>query len=802
MKRQMVILIGVLLALLALAPQSLAGEESESPEADQGRWVLHYDRPANEWVEALPVGGGRLGAMVFGDPSEARLQFNEDNVWAGGPHNDAHEGAAAYLPEIRRLLFEGKQEAADRLASKQFMSVPLWQRHYQPTGDLHLKFPGIEPDRVEDYRRSLDLTTATTTTAFTSNGVRCVRRVFASYPARSIVVRIEADQPQAVAFAAGLTSPHERSKTTAIDDRTLQLSGLVNDYKTQDRETVTAEVRFACHLRVIETDGQVKCDEEGLRVTNASSATLVLTAGTNVVDFATLTANPVACSRKDLEAASQKSFVQLHEEHIADHRRLFDRVELTIGEADASVRDVATDDRLIANKERQDSDLAALLFHYGRYLMIASSRPGSQPANLQGLWNDKLTPPWGSKYTININTEMNYWLAESCGLGECHEPLFDALTELAITGAEVARVHYDAPGWVLHHNFDRWRGAAPINGSNHGIWPTGGAWLCQHLWWHYLYTGDESFLREIAYPVMRGASEFFADYLIEHPRRDGDWLISGPSNSPEQGGLVMGPTMDHQIVRELFANTVEAAEALGVDSDLAERLTELRSRIAPNQIGRLGQLQEWLEDTDKPNNHHRHVSHLWGLHPGSEITLDTPELFAAARKSLEMRGNGGTGWSRAWKVNFWARLRDGDVALNCLDGLMSLTHSPKTDYRGGGLYTNLFDAHPPFQIDGNFGATAGMIEMLVQSHRRTPSGERLIELFPALPTSWPSGRFAGLRTPDGFLIDAEWGEGKLISCRITSLLGKPAVLTTGSTEIPLKLSPGESASFDAELRQR
>jgi alpha-L-fucosidase 2 len=428
-------------------------------------------------------------------------------------------------------------------------------------------------------------------------------------------------------------------------------------------------------------------------------------------------------------------------------------------------------------------------------LLIASSRPGTQPANLQGLWNDNPRPSWESKYTVNINTQMNYWPTEPCNLAECGEPLFDVLTEVAESGRETATAHYDSPGWVLHHNFDLWRGTAPINGSDHGIWPTGGAWLCQHLWWHYVYSGDESFLRETAYPLMKGAAQFFVDNLVEDPRSDHGWLISGPSNSPEQGGLVMGPTMDHQIIRNLFANTAEAAEVLGVDDDFRATLVDMWSRIAPNQIGQYGQLQEWLEDIDDPANRHRHVSHLWGVFPGAEITPDTPELFAAARQSLDMRGDGGTGWSLAWKINLWARLRDGDRAHRVLGGLLTLTGSPKSDHNGGGVYTNLFDAHPPFQIDGNFGATSGVCEMLVQSHRRDDQGRPMIELLPALPAAWPNGSVSGLRTRGGLELEMGWNDGKLNVATIRSKRGGAAVVRNGETSQLVNLAAGEETTI-------
>ncbi|MCA9236354.1 MAG: glycoside hydrolase family 95 protein [Planctomycetales bacterium] len=782
----------ILLAMLAgSSPQPAAVAGETSPAAPSSDLELWYDAPAEKWVEALPIGNGSLGAMIFGGVGEARYQFNIDTLWTGSPHSYVHPGAAGVLPRLRELLFAGDQRAAERLASERFMSKPLRQMAYQPCGDLVLEFPGQEAGA--DYRRALDLDAATATTTYRANGVNYTRRAFASYPAGAIIIELTCSEPGALKFTGRLTSPHADATVTAVDERAVRMTGRVREAASESADEPANEMMFAARLQVLETDGE--CDSAGgeIAVRNATRATLALTAATNFVDFRTLAPERLLQCDRAAEALVGRTFAQLHAEHLADYQPLFRRVSLDLGPV--APEQLPTDRRVVLARQQPDPALDALFFQYGRYLLLACSRPGSQPANLQGLWNDQLDPAWGSKYTTNINTEMNYWPAETANLPECAKPLFGMVRDVAVTGAETARVHYDADGWVLHHNTDLWRGTAPINASNHGIWPTGGAWLCQHLWEHYLFTQDEEFLRDTAYPLMKNSAAFFADNLVEDPRSEEHWLVSGPSNSPEQGGLVMGPTMDHQIIRTLFANTIAAAKQLQVDEEFCEQLAELRARIAPNRIGRLGQLQEWMEDADDPNNRHRHVSHLWGVFPGDEITPATPELFDAARVSLDLRGDGGTGWSRAWKVNLWARLRDGDRAYRVLHDLLQLTDSKLTDYSGGGVYANLFDAHPPFQIDGNFGAVSGMCEMLLQSHQITADGRPRLELLPALPAAWPTGSVAGLRARGGFEASLAWRDGKLAEAVLSSERGGSCRVECGATIHDVELAPGESITF-------
>ncbi len=754
---------------------------------------LWYKQPAQQWVEALPVGNGGLGAMVFGGVAQERIQFNEHTVWTGGPHEYQHPGSHKYLGQIRQLLFEGKQKEAEDLAMREFMSIPLGQMAYQSFGDLTLEYQDVDPASVTGYRRELDLDSGTAAVSFTANGVTYRREVFASWPGQVIVVRLTSSKPGSLSFKAEVKGTHEGCATTAAEKNELSMTGRVEK----------SQIWFEARLRGMVSGGRSQAEGGALNVSGADSATLLLAGATNFVSYRDVSGDPKAKNDAVFAALRSPSYEALRDAHMADYQALFRRVSLDLGATPAA--DLPTDERIRNFASGNDPALVTLLFQYGRYLMIGSSRKGGQPANLQGLWNDLNNPPWGSKYTSNINAEMNYWPVEVTNLAECHEPLFEALKELAESGAKTAKEHYNAGGWVLHHNFDLWRGTAPINHSNHGIWPTGGAWLAHHLWEHYLFSGDKEFLRATAYPLLKGSALFFTDVLVKDPRWG--WLISGPSNSPEQGGLVMGPTMDHQIIRSLFGIVIAASEILDTDADLRKQLTAMRAEIAPNQIGRYGQLQEWLEDKDDPENKHRHVSHLWGLYPGSDITpLGSPKLFVAGRRSLEFRGDAATGWSMGWKVNLWTRLLDGGHAYVILRNLLR----PAGEVRQqGGVYPNLFDAHPPFQIDGNFGATAGIAEMLLQSHDiyATPTGlsdvqkgkTALVSLLPAVPPELASGKVSGLRARGGFDVDIEWQKGELRQATIRARLSKPLRVRYAGKEVYVQAQAGKVYRFDKGL---
>lgn len=755
--------------LLGLTVQ--AGEPAAPPLA------LWYAQPAEKWTEALPIGNGRLGAMVFGGVGDERIQFNEDTLWKGHPHDYVRDGARTNLVEIQKLLFAGKIKETEDLVRKTFLSDPVRQKAYQPFGNLHLHF--AEQGNVTDYRRELDLNSAVATTSFRLGGVQFKREVFASHPANVIVMRITADQPTNINFTLAMDSPQTNSQTKAIAPDTLALTGQVE----------VGGLKFESRVRVVCDGGTITTNDNSIVVKNANAATLYLVAATSFKIFQDITGDPAKRCAEDLAAIGKKSFADVRAEHLADYRKLFDRVHLDLGRTDAA--SLPTDERLKQLKASgltNDPALAALYFQYGRYLLIASSRPGGQPANLQGLWNDELNPPWESKWTLNINCEMNYWPAELCNLSECAEPLFAMIDDLAISGAHTAKEQYGARGWVVHHNTDLWRGTAPINNID-GVWPTGGAWLCYHLWEHYLFTGNKKFLAH-AYPEMKQASLFFVDDLIKDPKTG--WLVTSPSFSPEQGGLCYGPTMDNQLIRALMNSTIAAAGILHTDQTFVAELAKTRDQLPPNQVGKHGQLQEWLADVDAPNNNHRHMSPLWALYPGADITPTDPKIWNAAKLLLKWRGDGSTGWSYAWRIPLWARVGDGDFAFHQLDELLHRRTLP-----------NIFDLCGPFQIDGNFGATAGIAEMLLQSQwtqMRAAKSLRIISLLPALPKAWPTGSIQGLCARDGFEVDLTWAGGVLKSAVIRSKLGRPCIIQCGGHEIELKTEAGKEYALDSRLQ--
>lgn len=760
-------------ALLA-TPAPTAGTPAER---------LWYSQPAAKWTDALPIGNGRLGAMVFGGIVDERIQFNEDTLWRGQPHDYDRADAHAYLGEIRRLLAEGKDAEAAQLARAQFLGDPVRQKAYQPFGDLRLHFAGQED--ASDYRRELDLDSATARVTCRAKGVNYLREAFASYPDQAIVIRITADHGGQIDLTLQMDSPHRTSRTQAIASDTLALTGQVE----------AGGLRFEARARVLAVGGEVVADGRGLTVKRADSVMFLVTAATSFRTFADISDDPGARCSAIMARLAGRDYDSLRAAHLTDYRRLFRRVALDLGQTDRA--GAPTDQRLQQVKAAGldgDPALAALFFQYGRYLLIASSRPGGQPANLQGLWNELLDPPWESKWTTNINLEMNYWPAEVTNLGECHQPLFDLIDDLAVTGHRTAKAYYGCDGWVLHHNTDLWRGTAPVNNVD-GIWPTGGAWLCHHLWEHYLFTGDREYLARRAYPVMKQAAQFFVEYLVPDPKTG--WLVSIPSYSPEQDAtkgraLVAGPTMDNQLIRALLGSTIEAAGILGIDRDFAARLVEVRRRLPPNQIGKLGQLQEWLDDVDRPNNNHRHLSPLWALYPGADITPAEPAVFAAARQLLTWRGDGSTGWSYAWRIPLWARVGDGNFAYRQLSQLLTRKALP-----------NLFDLCGPFQIDGNFGACAGIAEMLLQSQRTIANDRipevRLLELLPALPKAWPAGSATGLCARGGFEVDLTWDRGALTRVTLRSKLGAPCRVAYGARMIDLRTSAGATYVLDGEL---
>jgi alpha-L-fucosidase 2 len=726
--------------------------------------VLWYRQPAKTWNEALPIGNGRLAAMVFGGFPVERIQLNEDTVWVGSRRDRNNPAGHDAVPEIRRLLFAGKITEAESLADRTMIAIPRRMPQYQPLGDLLINFRNQE---VSGYRRELDLGTAIARVFWESGGTHFTREAFASAPDHVIVVRIYADQPGGVSISLAMQREADARAVTSKNTITLTGQALAHD----DRHAGEGKfgVKFTGKTMVIADGGRVSTVKDTVEVAGANAVTLLIAASTDFREK-----DPAAACDRTLTAAASRSYAELRDAHIRDYQKLFHRVELALGEAP----NVPTDERL----KNPDPTLAALYFQFGRYLLISSSRPGSMAATLQGKWNDSLAPSWDSKYTININTEMNYWPAETTNLSELTAPLFDLIDNARPDGRNVAKTLYGARGFVIHHNTDIWGDAVPIDGVHSGIWPMGGAWLSLHLWDHYAFSGDRDFLASRAYPVMKEAAEFLLDYLAD----DGEGhLLSGPSISPENDyrapdgssvRLTMGPYMDTEIARALFTRVIRSSELLGIDEDFRAKAAAARDRLPDFKIGHYGQLQEWLQDYDEPQPGHRHVSHLFALFPDDQITLrGTPELAKAARVSLERRlanGGGGTGWSRAWVINLWARLEDAERAQESLNYLLMKSTLP-----------NLFDTHPPFQIDGNFGGTAAIAEMLMQSH----GGE--INILPAIPKAWASGSVRGLRARGNVGVDIEWREGKL--ARLTlhpERDGEQRIRLPGGRVVDVKLS--------------
>lgn len=888
--------------------------------------LLWYKKPATKWTEALPIGNGRLGGMVYGGVAEEHIQLNESTLWTGRPRNYNRQHAVQYLEPIRTLLRQGKQGEAEKLAGEQFMGVksvddsvyaqrkrtwlkqvssqtqwsqpgvadklwdsirlpmlngweamgldgldgavwfrtsfelpdawqgkelvlalgkirdmdytyvngkmvaagegintkrvyaipaaalkpgknvlaiqvinfydkggfagvksderilavypkgataesgialsnvwkykiqnatppefPQYQARYQPLGDVYFRFPVT--GEVEEYKRDLDLATATAHVQYKAGGVQYKRSYFVSAPHRAMVARFTADKPGALNVEALLGTSHKAWQVKQIDARTLALEIQVKD----------GALRGTSYMRVFAQKGSVAVKAGRLVAKGADAVTFYITAATNFKNYQDVSGNPAAICKTALQALGEKDFTSVEAAHLKDYQSLFNAFSLSFGGGNRT--DLSTDERIRQYSPVADPGLLSLYTQYGRYLLISSSRPGGQAANLQGIWNELLTPPWGSKYTTNINLQMNYWLADVLNLSGCTAPLFDLIAEAGKAGEQTAKEYYGAPGWVLHHNTDIWRGTAPINASNHGIWVTGAAWLCHHIWDHYQFTQDTAFLRKY-YPLMKSAASFFNSFLVKEVATGK--IISTPSNSPEHGGLVAGPAMDHQIIRNLYKACIAAAAVLKVDSDSSIRWQQQYDAIAPNIIGRYGQLQEWMKDVDDTADTHRHVSHLWGVYPGTDITWQTPEQMKAARQSLLYRGDGGTGWSLAWKVNLWARFLEGDHALLILSNL--LAPAEKEGKEQGGVYSNLMDAHPPFQIDGNFGGAAGLAEMLVQSQ-----GEGIV-LLPALPAALAEGQVSGIKARGGFVLQLVWQQQRLQTVVVTSLAGKTCKL--------------------------